>query len=156
MKLSRTSRARTLLSTAIWLHAIAMAPQNATRKQARNPNDGDETDRLETMAATSPAQKGERFSTAAVMIGCVLLRPMLYSFNPATPIRKMTASLGQFRARNMTATKSRRLSARKIRSGMENRRASCVNAIKSREPSALAANAENGAWNDMRSAVAIA
>src|SRR5580704_14906093 len=41
MKLSRTSRARTLLSTSIWLHAIAIAPQNATRKQARNPNDGE-------------------------------------------------------------------------------------------------------------------
>ena len=27
------------------------------------------------MAAMSAAQKGERFSTAAVMIGCVLLRP---------------------------------------------------------------------------------
>src|ERR1700722_18710529 len=145
MKLSRTSRARTLLSTSIWLHAIAMAPKNATRKQATVVSEGDEIDRFEAMAAISAAQNGERFRTAAVMIGCVLLRPMLYSFNPANPIRKMTASFGQFLMRNKIATKSRRLSGRKIRSGMDNRRASCVNAIKFREPSYLAADAENGA-----------
>lgn len=79
------------------------------------------------------------------MIGCVLLSPMLYSFSPASPIRKMTASLGQYLTRDKIAMKSRRLSACKIRSGIENRRASCVNAIKLREPSDLAAEAENGA-----------
>src|SRR6202044_2412396 len=65
-----------------------MPPQNATRKQARNPSGGAETERLETMAATSAAQKGERFRTAAVMIVRGLLRLILYSFKPATPIRK--------------------------------------------------------------------
>src|ERR1700735_3129172 len=99
MKLSSTSRARTLLSTSIWLHAIAIAPQNATRKQARNPSDGDETDRFEKMAATSAAQRGESSNAAGVIVGWFLLRPMLSSPSPATPIRKMTASLGQFRAR---------------------------------------------------------
>ena len=71
-----TSRARIVLSTSIWLHAIIIAPQNATRKQATNAKRGADIDRFETTNAMNAAQNGDRFKTAAVMIGCVLLSPM--------------------------------------------------------------------------------
>ena len=59
----------------IWLHAIAIAPQNATKKQGQNAAGETEIVRLETTNATSAAQNGERLRTPAVMIGCALLRP---------------------------------------------------------------------------------
>jgi hypothetical protein len=65
MKLSMTSRARTLLSTSIWLHAIAAAPQNPTRKQEKNASGGTEMDRFETINDISAAQNGERFISAS-------------------------------------------------------------------------------------------
>src|SRR5271165_2953225 len=97
MALSITAFTRILLSASIWPQAIVIAPQNATRKQARNTAGETETTLFETMNATKAAQNGVKFNIAAVMMGWALLRPMSYSTNPDTPTRNTAASLGRFR-----------------------------------------------------------
>ena len=42
--------------------------------------------------ATAAAQKGDRFNTADMMIGCALLKPSLYNSRPDTPQANRTAS----------------------------------------------------------------
>ena len=76
--------------------------------------------------------------------------------SPAAPTRKMTQSSGQFLTPKTIAAKSRRLSIRRIRSGIEKRRAICVKDTKSMEVSDLAARLKNGSWNETRTAVASA
>ena len=91
---------------------------------------------------------------AAVMIGLAPLKPILYSNNPATPIRNRAASLPIFPASNSTAAKSRRVSSRRISRGTEASKATCVKHTKSGELRLYAASAENGACIANSNAVA--
>src|SRR5271166_3374421 len=156
MALSITAFARILLSALIWLQAIIIAPQNATRKQPKNTARETETDLFETMNATNAAQNGVRFNIAAVMMGCALLRPISNNTRPDTPTRNTAASLGRFRTSSSMAAKSRRLSVRAISSGTENSNAHWVKPIKSIELRVRAAGAEKGGWSARRIAVATA
>src|ERR1700688_3368583 len=87
---------------------MVIAPMNATIKHPQKISGDVGIDFRDTRKATNAAQKGDKFMMVAVMIGLPPLKPILYSNNPATPIRNRAASLPIFPASNSTAAKSRR------------------------------------------------
>lgn len=139
-----------------WLHAMVIAPANATAKQLKNRSGVPGIDFLEITSETSAAQNGERLRTPAVINGCALLKPMLYRYNPLIPTAKRTASLPQFRTLRRTAAKSRQLGLLTVSNGTESSKAICVRQINSGDERLLAASAENGSCIARSTVVTIA
>jgi len=128
----------------IWLHAMVIAPTNATAKQPKNTSGETGIARLEMMSATNAAQKGDKFRIAAVIIGCALLKPTLYRVNPQRPAANNIANLPRCRTFESRETKSRRLTGDRVRRGTDKSNAHCVRHMKYGELRRLAARAEKG------------